>query len=104
MTCPNTAAKVRPIHLDARRRKQRDSPATSQELGQLRSVLGSLNWVGRVCRPDISYELSALQALQKQANVQDLLHCNKLLRYMQETPDVGLFFKYNAVNFENAVL
>ncbi|CAE7892444.1 RE1 [Symbiodinium sp. KB8] len=104
VTCPNTAAKVRPIHLDARRRKQRDSPATSQELGQLRSVLGSLNWVGRVCRPDISYELSALQALQKQANVQDLLHCNKLLRYMQETPDVGLFFKYNAVNFENAVL
>ena len=103
VTCPNTAAKVRPIHLDGRRRKQRDSPATSQEL-TLRSVLGSLNWVGRVCRPDISYELSAPQALQKQANVQDLLDCNKLLRYVQETPDVGLFFKYNAVNLENAVL
>ena len=80
VTCPNTAAKVRPTHLAQQRRQQKDHPATDQEINQLRSVLGSLNWVARVCRPDISYELSVLQFVQKKAVVQDLLDFNRLLR------------------------
>ncbi|CAE7949958.1 unnamed protein product, partial [Symbiodinium sp. KB8] len=104
VTCPNTAAKVRAIAITGERRKQRDAAATGQEISQLRSVLGSLNWVARVCRPDISYELSALQAVQKQACVQDLLDCNKLLRYVQETPDVGIYYKYGAVDVDRAVV
>ena len=104
VTCPNTAAKVRAIAITGERRKQRDATATAQEISQLRSVLGSLNWVARVCRPDISYELSALQAVQKQACVQDLLDCNKLLRYVQETPDVGIYYKYGAVDVDRAVV
>ena len=104
VTCPNTAAKVRAIHLTAQRRKQRDLPATESETSQLRSVLGSLGWVGRVCRPDISYELSALQAAQKQASVQDLLDANRLLYYVQKTPEAGVFYKYGAVDIDRAIL
>ena len=54
MTCPNTAAKVRPIFLYRARKKQQDARATDPETSQLRSVLGSLDWVGRLCRHDIS--------------------------------------------------
>ena len=104
VTCPNTAAKVRPIHLAQQRRQQKDHPATDQEINQLRSVLGSLNWVARVCRPDISYELSVLQSLQKRAVVQDLLDCNRLLRYVQEAPEVGLFFADDLFDFDQATI
>ena len=104
VTCPNTAAKVRPVHLAQQRRAQKDHPATDQEINQLRSVLGSLNWVARVCRPDISYELSVLQSVQKKAVVQDLLDCNRLLRYVQESPEVGLFFPYEALDFDKATI
>ena len=99
VTCPNTAAKVRPVHLTQQRRAQKDHPATDSG-----SILGSLNWVARVCRPDISYELSVLQSIQKKAVVQDLLDCNRLLRDVQESPDVGLFFAYGAVDFDQAAI
>ena len=104
VTCPNTAAKVRAIHLGPQRRAQRNHPATDQEINQLRSVLGSLNWVARVCRPDITYDLSVLQAIQKKATVQDLLDCSRLLRYVQDTPEVGLFYGYEALDFDKAVI
>ena len=104
VTCPSTAAKVRPIFLTATRKKQRDAKATDLEIGQLRSVLGSLNWVARVCRPDISYQLSSLQAIQKEACVEDLVSANKLLRYVQDSPEVGVFYKFGGVNLDEAVL
>ena len=104
ITCPNTAAKVRPIPLTMSRKKHREAPASDSEINQLRSILGSLNWVARVCRPDISYQLSALQTVQKKATVQDLVDCNALLRHVQETPDVGLFYKYEAFDFDKAII
>ena len=104
VTCPNTAAKVRPILVKGARRSQRDSPATDVEINQLRSVLASLNWVARVCRPDICYVLSNLQTVQRKALVQDLLDCNKVLKHVQDTPDIGIFYKYYAYEFEKAII
>ena len=86
------------------RKKHRDAPASDSEINQLRSVLGSLNWVARVCRPDIAYQLSALQTVQKKAVVQDLMDCNALLRYVQGTPELGMFYKYGAYELETAVI
>ena len=104
VTCPNTAAKLRPIPLTMSRKKHRDAPATDAEINQLRSILGSLNWVARVCRPDIAYQLSALQTVQKKAMVQDLIDCNSLMRHVQATPEIGLFYKHDAFDFDHAVI
>ena len=60
--------------------------------------------MSRVCRPGISYELSALQSVQKKAVVQDLLDCNKLLYYIQQSPDGGLFYAYDVLKFEDSVI
>ena len=62
VTCPNTAAKLRPIPLTMTKKKHREALASNAEINQLQSILGSLNWVARVCRPDTAYQLSALQA------------------------------------------
>ena len=101
ITCPNTAAKVRGVHLDSERRHERDQPATPAEVSQLRSVVGSLNWVTRVCRPDISYAVHKLQTAMTQATVNDLLMCNQLLSFVKRTPDDGLFYKYHALDFND---
>jgi hypothetical protein len=104
VTCPNTAAKLRPIPLTMSRKKYRDALATDAEITQLRSILGSLNWVARVWRPDIAYQLSALQTVQKKAVVQDLIDCNSLMRHVQATPEIGLFYKCDAFDFDHAVV
>ena len=84
VTYPNHAAKVKPIYLDYRRRRQRDCAVTEPEREQLRSVVGSLNWMVRVCRMDIAYEVNYyLQAIMKSATVNDLIICNNL---RQEDP------------------
>ena len=43
--------------------------ATPQEISQLRSIVGSLNWVTMVCRPDIAYSVHRLQTIMAQATV-----------------------------------
>lgn len=86
------------------RKKHREAPASNAEINQLQSILGSLNWVARVCRPDIAYQLSALQTVQKKATVEDLIDCNTLMRHVQGTPETGLFYKYNAFDFDKSVI
>ena len=103
VSCPTTV-KIRPIAMTSSRRAQRTSKATDLETNQLRSVIGSLNWVSRACRPDIAYQLSSLQAVQRSAMVQDLLDCNHLLAHVQQTSDHGLFYKYHGFDFEKAVI
>eukprot|EP00439_Symbiodinium_sp_Y106_P083488 s2461_g23.t1 len=104
VTCPNNAAKVRPIHLDASRRSQRECPVTEQERNQLRSVVGSLNWLVRVCPVDIAYEVHRLQAVMSKALVEDLIMCNQILNYVKKTPDKGLYYKYKAFSLEDMTI
>ena len=104
VTCPHNAAKVRPIYVDAARRKQRDHHVTEPERNQLRSVVGSLNWLVRVCRLDIAYEVHRLQAVMQKALVEDLINCNQILNYVKKTPDKGMFFKYEAFDVNDMTI
>ena len=38
----------------------------------MRSVIGSLGWIARQCRPDLSYHVSRLQGVVSKATLQDL--------------------------------
>ncbi|CAE7561028.1 RE2 [Symbiodinium necroappetens] len=104
VTCPNHASKVRPIPLEVWRRRQKDAKITEPEREQLRSVVGSLSWMVRVCRLDIAYEVNYLQAVMQQAVVADLIACNNLLSYVKKTADRGLFYAYNAFDEQDQVI
>ena len=101
VTCPNVACKVRPISLTTDRKHNRGGKATENEISQLRSVVGSLNWVTRVCRPDIGYQVHRLQSVMKVATVGDLIACNSLLNYVKKTSDLGLHFAYDAFDYND---
>ena len=79
-------------------------PVTEPERAQLRSVIGSLGWVTRVCRPDIGYQVHKLQSRMTTATVDDLLAANSLLKYVKDSPNKGTFFAYGAFDFNKATI
>ncbi|CAE7485137.1 RE2 [Symbiodinium sp. CCMP2592] len=104
VTCPDLITRVKPIPLDQRRKGQRDASATEAERAQLRSVTGSLNWLVRVCRPDMAYGVAKLQTAVNHPKVQDLLEANALVKFAQRTKDVGLYYRAGALRLEEAML
>ena len=57
--------------------------ATEAEVTQLMSVVGSLSWVSRQCRPDLSYRVSRLQSRSNHsmALVSDLREADKVVNH-----------------------
>ena len=53
ITCKDATEQIGSIKYSIRNRKM-DDPATKADIGQIRSVIGSLGWVARQCRPDVS--------------------------------------------------
>ena len=102
--CPNVLDRVKNIYISPERRKNRGEAATASEISQLRSVLGSVAWLSRVCRPDLAFAVNQLQAVQQKAKVNDLLMANKLLSKALATKDYGVFFPAGIFDFEKAVL
>ena len=92
VSCPNTAANARGIFLSLGR------SSDQVERSQLRSVLGSLHWLVRVCRPDICYQV------MKEASADDLIQCNQLLDFVKATPERGMYFPYGAMDIESATI
>ena len=89
--CKDTTEKLEPVRYDPKGRKQTDL-ARDHEITQLRSVVGSLAWVARQCRPQFSYGVNKLQSVCGTATLDDLKFANKL-QEAKESSDDGLFFK-----------
>ena len=90
--CKGTTEKIEPVRYDPKVRKQTDL-ARDHEIAQLRSVVGSLAWVARQCRPQLSYGVNKLQSVCGIATLDDLRFANKLLQEAKESSDDGLFCK-----------
>ena len=52
ISCPSLVDRVKPIYLTTQQRKSKDERVPEFIQDQLRSVIGSLAWLARVCRPD----------------------------------------------------
>ena len=90
--CKDTTEKIELVRYDPKVRKQTDL-ARDHEIAQLRSVVGSLAWVARQCRPQLSYGVKKLQSVCGTATLDDLSFANKLLQEAKESSDDGMFFK-----------
>jgi hypothetical protein len=103
VTCKHNTEKILPISFDRGTRGLNDK-ATSGEIAQARSVIGSLAWISRQTRPDLCYQCSRLQSTVSAAMVKHLMQCNKVLQEAQATSEVGLYFKAGVMDFETSIL
>ena len=96
ITCSSLIDRVRPIFLNAEQRKNRTQRVSDHIKGQLRSVIGSLAWLGRVCRPDLSYAISRLQSCVHQATYEDVIFANQIINLARRTKDEGISYPIGA--------
>ena len=68
------------IQISKERAKQSDERATSDELTDYRSAVGSLQWLATQSRPDIAFEVNQMQKRVKDLRVHDLIRANKCIR------------------------
>ena len=78
---------IEPINIDRSRRLQKDATINEQEKTKLRSLIGQLNWITGVSRPDIGFGVCQLSSTFKNATVNHLNKANKLLRHVKNTPN-----------------
>ena len=88
VSCKSTTESILPISFQKNGRKNADK-ATDGEIGQLRSVVGSLAWICRQCRPELSYAVSRLQSLTSTANVGAVVFANKTLEQAKQNASRG---------------
>jgi len=90
VTCVDNTEKIAPIRYAPGRRLT--EPCSDTEKTQLLSVVGSLAWIARMTRPDLSYRVSRLQSRSKHALVRELKEANIVLNYALENSKFGLTF------------
>ena len=74
------------MRYDPKGRKQ-TGLARDHKIAQLRSVVGSVAWLARQCRPQLSYGVNKLQSVCGTATLDDLKFANKLLQKAKESSD-----------------
>ena len=102
VTCKATAEKIEPIQY--RTGVKKTESCNDQEKAQLRSVVGSLAWVARQSRPDLSYRVSKLQSVTSKATIKDLVLANKTVEEAKEYSSHGLYFRAKAFDWNSAIL
>jgi hypothetical protein len=103
ITCTDAIEQIGPIKYSVGSRKMHDL-ATDSEIGQMRSVIGSLGWIARQCRPDVSYGVSKGQSAVSKATLKDLKETNQTLVQVKEFADRGLYYDSSAIAWDSAVV
>ena len=67
-------------------------------------MTGSLGWVARQCRPDLSYAVSHLQGKVCQAEIKDLKNANRAVKQAKDFSTEGLYYCSDAISWDSAVV
>ena len=82
--------KVHDIPLTRKRKQQRYSRCTAQEVEQLRSSLGALSWLAKETRCDLAGRVSLLQQAFPEPKVSDLVEANRIASEARKFSHLGI--------------
>ena len=99
VTCKATTDKLEPIR--ARAGRKNDDKLNDEEVSQMKSIAGSLQWIARQVRPELDYSTSKVQQIAANGSVDSIKFANKVVRYAKSTSDRGLTFKSGVVDWSN---
>ena len=101
-TCKDTTEELEKIKY--RTQVKRDSSVNEGEKAQLRSVVGSLAWIARQARPDLSYKVPKLQSKCNHATMKELVYANQAVEKAKEHSNQGITFKSDAIDWKTCVI
>ena len=97
------AESIEEIMIDKARKKQPDALLDELEVTELRRVIGSLGWIARQTRPDISVHSSKSAQRTGNPTVQDMIDANKAVQLGKENAGAKLVYRANtSLTWENA--
>eukprot|EP00435_Cladocopium_sp_Y103_P025818 s3297_g6.t1 len=99
----NYALSMKSFKLDAVRRKQLESPLTSEEMELYQSSAGELGWVSRQLRCDLAYENGVAQRAKTDACVADLIRLKQFVGQARRGADFKMRY-WSDVDLANAVV
>ena len=82
--------KVKEIPIERGRKAKEMSKCTSEEVTQLRGLLGGLAWLSKETRPDIAGRTAFLQQSMPEPTVSDLLEANAVARDVLANAQIGI--------------
>ena len=75
----NYIQSIQPINIDQKRLKHKDLETNESKKHQLHALLGQLNWVATISRPEISFLVSEISGVQFKYKASDLLKAYRIL-------------------------
>ena len=88
-----TQEKIHPIPVSKSRKAEKMSYCTPEEVHLMRGLLGSLAWLAKESRPDLSGRIAILQQSMPRPYVQDLLEANVLAKEAREDDKLGVILR-----------
>ena len=85
--------KLKPLHFNRTRLKEKDSPLTEKEISCLRAINGSLNWLATQTRPDLATQVSFSQQSFPTPTVSDAISANNAIRRARQHSDMSIVFR-----------
>ncbi|CAE7818610.1 RE1 [Symbiodinium sp. CCMP2592] len=82
--------RLSPVSLAKGRKSNPKELANQSEIGQLRAVIGSLNWCARECRPDAAAAASLGAASFPNPTIQDILDVNRAVETVKSRPELSI--------------
>jgi hypothetical protein len=104
ISCPSLMDRVRPIFLTPDEKKDGNKNVDEKLRRQLRSVIGSLAWYARVCRPNLSYAVCKLQSSVHAATINDVKYANKVVELAKRDKNKGISYPSGSLRFEDAMV
>ena len=74
------ASTIQPIIIPKERLTNKETGVDQEEKKLLRGVIGQLNWLAGITRPDISYDVCEASMKVKEAIIADMLSVNKIVK------------------------
>ena len=87
------AQKIKPLHFSRDRLRNRDAELNDKEVGCLRAINGSLNWLASQSRPDLATQVSFSQQSFPRPTISDALAANNAVRRAKQHADQTIRFR-----------
>ena len=84
---------ISPIELTVEELQNKHIKLNDRLTLELRRACGQLNWLACITRPDVSFDVSVLSSNIKNSTITDIIHINKIIRKVKNTPSYILFGK-----------